>query len=116
MIMVDIVDNLANYRLFISNIPYTASIDDIKRELKNVFSKVCVVDEVYVPPSTITGIFRNFAIVRILATDELKNKCLKVFNGCYLLGSKIRVELCKNKFYKEKLENERIEETKQKLM
>lgn len=108
LIMEENTDICSYYRLFVSNIPAQAQVCDIKRELTTIFTKLTIVEEIYIPSPTMTGIFRNFAIVRIFSTSELKNECIKAFNGCYVLGCKIHVEMCRNMFYKEKLDLERI--------
>lgn len=81
-------------------------------DLEALFSKICPVEEVYIPESeTPTGLVRSFAVVRLQTVDpEIAHKCVKAFNGCLWKGARIRVEKANNEFYKDKFDRERKEE------
>ena len=92
-------------RLFVGGISTQTSSND----LITLFSKVAPVSEVYVPPPTVTGLRRDFAIVSLSGDMEDAKKCAKSLNGSLWKGSKLRVEIA-NQFYKNRLENEKTQE------
>lgn len=91
------------HRLFVSNVAANVDIND----LKNIFQKFCAVDSVYIPPPTVTGIMRGFAIVCINYVGDM-NKILKAINGCYVKGCKIRLEKARKEFYLDRIRNEKL--------
>lgn len=107
--------------LFVSGLPKSTTAE----ELNHLFSKILRVKEVYIPPvETITGLYRNFAIVRFdtssnnnvgnedLISDRV-NKCIKAYNGSLWKGSKLKVSAAKA-YYQSIREKER-ETIEQKL-
>jgi RNA recognition motif-containing protein len=90
-------------RIYVGCLPVTATDSDVEQ----LVTKLCPVIGVYFPPQTITGINRGFAIVTVRASEELCNKCVKTFNNCLWKGTKVKVEVAKEPFYRDRLEKER---------
>ena len=93
-------------RLYIGNIPYGSN----PKELTAYFERVCSVGELFVPEKSMTGLHRNFAIVVINGDEEMGTRCIKVLNGIFWKGSKLRIEKCKAEYYKHRMEREKHEE------
>ena len=68
--------------------------------------RVGCVTEVYTPGPTITGLFRDFAIVSF--SDGSEKGCVRTLNKVLWKGRRLRVEVAKD-FYKEKFKREREE-------
>ena len=75
-------------------------------DIRGLFGKIGNVEEVYMPSATITGIVRNFAIVKVNCSEDSLQKALKALNGSNWNGSRINIEIAKE-YYKDRLENER---------
>jgi hypothetical protein len=90
-------------RIFVSGFsPLSDSAD-----LESLVSKVCKVSEVYIPPPTLTGLRRNFAVITIAGDSEEVKKCVKSFNGSVWKGAKLHFAVA-NEYYRDRLEKEKI--------
>ena len=86
------------------------SSETTKEDVTALISKVCPVEEVYIPGKTLTGWQRLFAIVVVDADSELQQKCIKAFNNSLWKGARIHLELSNKPFYADRLAQEREEE------
>lgn len=92
-------------RLFVGNVPRTAHEEDVRA----LVSKICPVNDVYIPPKTPTGLPRPFAIVEIKSDMKALRKCLQILNNTNWKGSRLRIEVARQ-FYADKLNQERSAE------
>jgi hypothetical protein len=100
------VENKKLPRLYISNIPYGT----LEKDIKLLIEKVSPVREIYIPGSTPTGLYRDFAIVTLEFDDnegEIPSydgailaalKCVKALNNCIWKSVKIKVEIAKEHY------------------
>lgn len=93
--------------LYLTGFTSNVSINDIR----NLLSKVSTVCDVYIPPTTCTGIIRNFAMIKVENKENL-SKYVSSLNHSTWRGSKIRLEFARE-FYMDKLNREREEEINQ---
>lgn len=100
--------DLTQSRIIVRNLSQQVTADD----LKLLFQKLRVlVNEVYLPPvQQEFGLRRDFAIVRIACEPSLVHKAVKTFNGSMWKGSKISVEMARQPYFRERLEQEWREE------
>lgn len=89
-------------RLFVGNTPHSAQ----KEDIHTLVSKICPVHDVYIPPRTITGLPRSFAIVEIKSDMKDLRKCLQLLNNTNWKGSRLRIEVARP-FYVDRLQSER---------
>lgn len=73
-------------KLYVGNIPFSVSVD----ELKQIFSEVGEVSDVFIPRDRNTGRPRGFAFVT-MADDESGNRAVQELNGKDVGGRKIVV-------------------------
>ena len=91
-------------RVFIRGFPVGTSEEDIRA----LVQRVAPLEEVYFPGPTLTGVFRNFAVVRLIESqNNIAEICVKKLNSCIWKGVKIQVELASNAFYEDRLQEER---------
>lgn len=93
-------------RLYACNLPqFEGTI--LKRELTILLQKTVQVHDLYIPGPTLTGLRRDFAIIAILGDESMASNCVKTFNGCYLMGVKIHLEVARTEFYVNRLHKEK---------
>lgn len=78
-------------------------------DLEQLFSKVCKVEEVYIPEPDCLGCSRGFAVVRVAEDKSKALQCIKNFNGSVWKGSKLRLAFAKE-WYRERLDREKVED------
>jgi cold-inducible RNA-binding protein len=78
-------------KLFVGNLSYNASEDDLRK----LFSKCGVVTEVSIPVNRDTGRKRGFAFI-LFETQESAQNALKELNNFEFLGRKIVVSMATN--------------------
>jgi len=100
-------------RIFIKGFPVETSQED----LQGLVGRIAPAAAVYLPKPTVTGIFRDFAIVQFqncetkasTSTEELQTeKCIKTLNNCLWKGRRLVVERAKE-YYQDRLEKEKAE-------
>lgn len=103
-------------RLHLSQIPESATESDIK----TLISKIAQVEEVYYPrDTTLTGIKRDFAIIKVKGRKEKEGiQCIRTLHNTLWKNKKIQLKLARE-FYQDKrlreIEEEKIQkETEQK--
>lgn len=79
-------------RLYVGNLPYDVSADD----LKNLFSKVGTVKAVALPLDRQTGRSRGFGFVE-MANDEEARKAIQTFDGYVLDSRPLRVNVAQER-------------------
>jgi RNA recognition motif-containing protein len=77
-------DVLLTFRIHVRDLNAGVSAKD----LSDLFGKMCIVKEAYIPGPTITGFVRNFGIVKIQSDAATAKKCMTAFNGSLWKGSK----------------------------
>ena len=97
-------------RLYVGNLPLQTTAED----LSMLVGRICPVEDIYFPGKGITGIHRQFAIVKVpgVGNDDPESpfkQCIKTLNAVRWKGSKLRVEVAKE-FFTERLERERKED------
>jgi len=83
---------MAESRLYIGNLPYTTSEEDLRR----LFSQAGSVESVTMPTERETGRPRGFAFVQ-MANDEEADRATNMFNGYMLDGRSLRVNVAKER-------------------
>lgn len=78
--------------LYIGNLPYSAS----EETLRSLFSQAGAVDNVRLPTDRVTGRPRGFGFVE-MASDADAEHAIQMFNGYYLDGRQIRVNLAEER-------------------
>lgn len=89
--------------LYLSGFSSSVTINDIR----SLLSKVSTVHDVYIPPTTATGIIRNFAMIKVENRENI-SKFVSSLNHSIWKGGKIRLELARE-HYLDKLNREREE-------
>jgi cold-inducible RNA-binding protein len=79
-------------RLFVGNIPYSTSEDELRR----LFSQVGRVDSVEIPLDRQTGRPRGFGFVQ-MANDQEAQTAISRFDGFILDGRRIRVNVAQER-------------------
>jgi len=83
---------MAATRLYVGNLPYSTS----EEELKRLFSQAGAVESVTMPLERETGRPRGFAFVE-LANSEEADRAIQMFNGYMLDGRSLRVNIAKER-------------------
>ncbi|MCL5110742.1 MAG: RNA-binding protein [Chloroflexi bacterium] len=73
-------------RLYVGNLPYTASEDEIRR----LFEQAGNVDSVYLPTDRQTGQPRGFGFVEMTNSSDAEN-AIRMYDGYTIGGRQIRV-------------------------
>jgi RNA recognition motif-containing protein len=73
-------------RLYVGNLPYTASEDEIRR----LFEQAGSVDSVYLPTDRQTGQPRGFGFVEMTNNSDAEN-AIRTYDGYTMGGRQIRV-------------------------
>ena len=77
-------------RLYIGNLPYTATEEDIK----NLFSKAGTVKSVALISDRATGRAKGFGFVEMASADEA-NKAISMFHGQDFMGRALTVNIAR---------------------
>ena len=73
-------------KLYLGNLPFAASDDDIKE----AFSAYGTIEDLFIPPDRETNRPRGFAFIT-LADDDLARKAIEEMDGADLMGRNLRV-------------------------
>ena len=79
-------------RLYVGNIPYSVSIEDLRR----LFSGAGTVESVEIPVDRQTGRPRGFAFVE-MASDQEADKAIRRFDGFTMDSRQIRVNVAQER-------------------
>ena len=93
--------------LYLGSLPLNTT----EQEISSLLNKISIVKNVYIPPPSITGIDRNFAMIQVIPKQNF-NKLISSLNNSIWKGSKIRLEIAK-KYYTDKINSEKIIEQKE---
>jgi len=83
---------MAESRLYVGNLPYTTSEEDLRR----LFSQAGTVESVTMPTERETGRPRGFAFVQ-MGNDDEAERATNTFNGYMLDGRSLRVNVAKER-------------------
>ena len=78
--------NLKTMKLYLGNLPFAASDDDIKE----AFSAYGTIEDLFIPLDRETNRPRGFAFIT-LADDDLARKAIEEMDGADLMGRNLRV-------------------------
>ena len=93
--------------LYLGSLPLNTT----EQEISSLLNKISTVKHVYIPPQSITGIERNFAMIQVIPKQNF-NKLISSLNNSIWKGSKIRLEIAKE-YYTDKINREKIIEQKE---
>lgn len=79
-------------RLYVGNLPYSASEDELRR----LFEQSGTVDSVYLPTDRQTGQPRGFGFVEMSNQSDAEN-AIRMFDGSSVGGRQIRVNLARER-------------------
>ncbi|MHB1006452.1 MAG: RNA recognition motif domain-containing protein [Chloroflexota bacterium] len=79
-------------RLYVGNLPYTSSEDELRR----LFEQAGGVDSVYLPMDRQTGQPRGFGFVEMTNNGDAEN-AIRMFDGSSMGGRQIRVNLARER-------------------
>lgn len=79
-------------RLYVGNLPYTASEDEMRR----LFEQAGTIDSIYLPTDRQTGQPRGFGFVEMTSQSDAEN-AIRMFDGSSVGGRQIRVNLARER-------------------
>lgn len=79
-------------RLYVGNLPYTASEDELRR----LFGQAGTVESVSLPTDRVTGRARGFGFID-MATSEDADNAIRMFNGYQMDGRALRVDVARER-------------------